>query len=92
MTQHGTSVVIKQTNDGLGAEQRRFEMLQVVAKERSTNILHLFSIQVTPERIPACIGLPDKDRKTRVYLQGTSQYVIWMSLDCGNPLAHGENM
>lgn len=35
MTQHGTSVVIKQTNDGLGsAELRLLEMLQVVARDQ----------------------------------------------------------
>lgn len=35
MTQHGTSVVIKQTNDGLGsAELRLLEMLQVVTRDK----------------------------------------------------------
>lgn len=35
MTQHGTSVVIKQTNDGPGsAEQRPLEMLQIVARHQ----------------------------------------------------------
>lgn len=35
MTQHGTSVVIKQTNDGLGsAELRILERLHVVARDQ----------------------------------------------------------
>lgn len=34
MTQHGTSVVIKQTNDGLGSAERWLEMLQVVARDQ----------------------------------------------------------
>lgn len=35
MTQHGTSVFIKQTNDGLGiAEVRLLKMLQAVARDK----------------------------------------------------------
>lgn len=34
MTQHGTSIVIKQTNDGPRAELRLVEMLQVVARDQ----------------------------------------------------------
>lgn len=36
MTQHGTSVVIKQTNDGLGSAERQLKMLQVVARDQKT--------------------------------------------------------
>lgn len=54
MTQHGTSVVIKQTNDGLGrAKLRILEMLHVVAgdqkdqvKEAEISSIHSFSKQV----------------------------------------------
>lgn len=72
MTQHGTSVVIKQTNDGLGsAELRLLEMLQVVTRdkkketrERNRKIVHLSLKRLYSsgfgglESIPACIGLP----------------------------------
>lgn len=59
MTQHGTSVVIKQTNDGLGsAELRLLEMLQVVARdqknqerEAETSSIHPFSKQAILFRI-----------------------------------------
>lgn len=37
MTQHGTPVVIKQTNDGLSsAELRLLEMLKVAARDQKT--------------------------------------------------------
>lgn len=76
MTQHGTSVVIKQTNDGLGpAEPRLLEMLQVVAGDqkepRKRNDLHpsilgkrlRWSGFVGLEPIPACTWPPDEDTK-----------------------------
>lgn len=42
MTQRGTSVVIKQTNDGLGSVERRLEMLQVVARDQMNQPLSIF--------------------------------------------------
>lgn len=55
MTPHGTSVAIKQTNDGVGAELRLLEMLQPVAKDQKnqekgaqTTSIHPFSIHVIP--------------------------------------------
>lgn len=50
MTQQGTSVVIKQTNDGLGpVELRLWEKLQDVAKDQEeaaeTSSAHLFCEQ-----------------------------------------------
>lgn len=55
MTQHGTSVVIKQTNDALSSAERLLEMLQVVARDQrnqekekkaETSSIHSFSKQV----------------------------------------------
>lgn len=82
MTQHGTSVVIKQTNDGLGpAELRLLEMLQVVAGDqkepRKRNDLHpsilgkrlRWSGFVGLELIPACTGPPDEDKHKKTCIQ-----------------------
>ena len=82
MTQHGTSVVIKQTNDGLGpAEPRLLEMLQVVAGDqrepRKRNNLHpsilgkrlRWSGFVGLEPIPACTGPPNEDTQIKNILE-----------------------
>lgn len=94
MTQHGTSVVIKQTYDGLGAELRLLEMLQVVArdqkkqeKEAQASSIHSFFKQVIREPIPACIGLPDKDMHTYRELH-SFLCLTWMSLACGKKMMH----
>lgn len=73
MTRHGTSAVIKQTNDGLGsAEMRLLKMLQVVArdqknqeKEVKTTSIHPFSKQVIWFRICGAGAYPTIHWSTR---------------------------
>lgn len=55
MTQHGTSVVIKQTNDGVGSAERWLEMLPVVAgdkkkREKKKYCSGLVELMPTPAR------------------------------------------
>lgn len=72
MTQYGTSVVIKQTNDGLGsAELKLLEMLQVVARFRKKKRnkkekqKYPFSKQVTLFRICGTGAYPSMHWPTR---------------------------